>query len=553
MTFTLAKSAALAAVLALPLAASAQLQITEIMYNPVGNDAVYEWFEVRNIGATAIDLNGYQIEGVGDLYRESFSRTISNALDPTTTIAPGQVAVVYDGFVSSANTSYNNNDDTFRTVWGIPASVPVIAGDFFPDLSNSGKGFGLWADNASILLDSVPGVTVPADRTVTGLANAVASVTYGVSAPWPTSSDAFSIQWTGNGDPNDGANWYRSEAGGAGVRTSLPIIDMTGGFKNSPNDLGNPGIVQGTPPAAPGLIISEIMYNPTSSTPAESDWEWVEIYNNTGAPIDFAATPYVIDDDDDNALTAANLTSGLIPAGETAVLFSGNNTTLAEMQTAWGASVNLIPFSGAYTGFSNTAGAAGGDRISIWESFAAYSSEVVTTGGNARTFANADASVKYLNNADGWPDDNGTSSIYLSDLSADSSVGSNWLLSGNLNDFDSYNATGILLSSITRYEGGDLASPGEFTALTPEVLAGDYNDDGVVNAADYTVWRDGGVLVNETETPGSNTIEDYNVWATNYGATSGSAVAVPEPMAVFSVAGALACLAGFRRRRESRQ
>jgi hypothetical protein len=533
MTFTLAKSAALAAVMAMPLTAAAQLQITEIMYNPVGNDAVYEWFEVRNIGATAIDLNGYQIEAVDDLYRESFSRTISNSIDPTTTIGPGEVAVIYDGFVSTANPSYNYSDDTFRTVWGIPASVPVIAADFFPDLGNSGKGIGLWADNASIVLDSVPGAVVPEDRIVTGLANAAAGVTYGVTSPWPSNSDSFSIQWTGNGDPNNGANWYRSEASGAGVRTSLPIIDTTGGFKNSPNDLGNPGIVQGTPPAAPGLIISEVMYNPTSATPAESDWEWVEIYNNTGAPIDFSATPYVI----------ANLTSGLIPAGETAVLFSGNNTTLADMQTAWGASVNLIPFSGAFTGFAN-----GGDRISIWDSLSDYTSEPVTTGSGARTFQNAAASVLVKNNTEGWPDDNGTSSIYLSDLSADSSVGSNWLLSGNLNDFDSYNATGIPLSSITRYEGGDLASPGEFTALTPEVLVGDYNDDGVVNAADYTIWRDGGVLVNETETPGSNTIEDYNVWATNYGATSGSAVAVPEPMAVFSVAGALACLAGFRRR-----
>jgi hypothetical protein len=536
MTFTLAKSAALALLLALPFAASAQLQITEIMYNPVGNDAVYEWFEVRNIGATAIDLNGYQIEGVDDLYRESFSRTISNALDPTTTIGPGQVAVVYDGFVSSANTSYNNNDDTFREVWGIPASVPVIAGDFFPDLSNSGKGFGLWADNASILLDSVPGETVPADRTVTGYANAAAGITYGVSSPWPTSSDAFSIQWTGNGDPNDGANWYRSEAGGAGVRTSLPIIDLTGGFKNSPNDLGNPGIVQGTPPAAPGLIISEVMYNPTSATPAESDWEWVEIYNNTGAPIDFSATPYVIDDDDDNALAAANLTSGLIPAGETAVLFSGNNTTLADMQTAWGASVNLIPFSGAFTGFAN-----GGDRISIWDSLSDYTSEPVTTGSGARTFQNAAASVLVKNNTEGWPDDNGTSSIYLSDLSADSSVGSNWLLSGNLNDFDSYNATGIPLSSITRYEGGDLASPGEFTALTTPDLPGDYNGDLVVDVADYTVWRDG-------NSP-DDTIAGYNLWAANYGATSASSsIAVPEPATMLTIFGALACVAGFRRR-----
>src|SRR5262249_12491269 len=44
---------------------------------------------------------------------------------------------------------------------------------------------------------------------------------------------------------------------------------------------------------------------------------------------------------------------------------------------------------------------------------------------------------------------------------------------------------------------------------------GDYNDDGVVNAADYTRWRDAmttnATLPNDS-TPGTVTIDDYNVW-----------------------------------------
>lgn len=74
-------------------------------------------------------------------------------------------------------------------------------------------------------------------------------------------------------------------------------------------------------------------------------------------------------------------------------------------------------------------------------------------------------------------------------------------------------------------------------------LAGDYNGDGVVNLADYTVWRDrlsGGTLVNETTTPGSVDLADYLVWKSSF-ATAGAITAkhvftaVPEPSACLSM------------------
>lgn len=55
-------------------------------------------------------------------------------------------------------------------------------------------------------------------------------------------------------------------------------------------------------------------------------------------------------------------------------------------------------------------------------------------------------------------------------------------------------------------------------------LPGDYNLDGSVDAADYTVWRD--------NTEGLFTAADYTVWVNNFGATAGASVpasAVPEP------------------------
>jgi hypothetical protein len=71
------------------------------------------------------------------------------------------------------------------------------------------------------------------------------------------------------------------------------------------------------------------------------------------------------------------------------------------------------------------------------------------------------------------------------------------------------------------------------------VLFGDYNDDGVVDAADYTRWRDAlgsdTVLPNDPS-PGMVNDEDYNTWKNNFGQTSGggslSSAAVPEPATI---------------------
>jgi hypothetical protein len=76
-------------------------------------------------------------------------------------------------------------------------------------------------------------------------------------------------------------------------------------------------------------------------------------------------------------------------------------------------------------------------------------------------------------------------------------------------------------------------------------LPGDYNSNGIVDAADYVVWR---------KTDGSQA--GYDLWRTNFGRTAGSgatagsssSAAVPEPAAILMVL--IACSAVlFRRRR----
>jgi pectate lyase len=87
-----------------------------------------------------------------------------------------------------------------------------------------------------------------------------------------------------------------------------------------------------------------------------------------------------------------------------------------------------------------------------------------------------------------------------------------------------------------------------------ETLAGDYNDDGTVDAADYTVWRDslasGTPLLNETMSLGTVDGEDYTAWKANFGATQGgdgSQSSVPEPTSLgLALVSSIALLAGRR-------
>jgi hypothetical protein len=70
-------------------------------------------------------------------------------------------------------------------------------------------------------------------------------------------------------------------------------------------------------------------------------------------------------------------------------------------------------------------------------------------------------------------------------------------------------------------------------------IAGDFNGDGTVDAADYVLWRKGAAV--------PNTPQNYTLWRTNFDMTDGAGASVstsssvPEPTAMGLVIGALLC------------
>ena len=94
------------------------------------------------------------------------------------------------------------------------------------------------------------------------------------------------------------------------------------------------------------------------------------------------------------------------------------------------------------------------------------------------------------------------------------------------------------------------------TGVPAPALPGDYNGDNIVDAIDYTVWRDNldaSVALPNDETPGTVDAGDYDVWKAHFGeslAGSGgqSANVVPEPAALFLILAAAAVGLLARRR-----
>jgi hypothetical protein len=129
------------------------------------------------------------------------------------------------------------------------------------------------------------------------------------------------------------------------------------------------------------------------------------------------------------------------------------------------------------------------------------------------------------------------------------------LAQGGMQAFDAFFAPTTVgsFSAVYTLHLSDEDLPGEqlqtltLNLLAQAVLAGDFNTDGIVDAADYVVWRDGLDSI--------YTLEEYEVWRAHFGETAGGApppsTAIPEPGCTLLVFIAI-CLSCLRRQRFAR-
>lgn len=97
---------------------------------------------------------------------------------------------------------------------------------------------------------------------------------------------------------------------------------------------------------------------------------------------------------------------------------------------------------------------------------------------------------------------------------------------------------------------------GQVGSVNLAQIAGDYNHNGAVDAADYVLWRDSLNSTTQLAADGSSNgvvdVADYGIWRTAFGAGSGASLgsAIPEPNSLFGIlAIAATAVARCRRRR----
>ncbi|ESA36976.1 endonuclease exonuclease phosphatase [Leptolyngbya sp. Heron Island J] len=372
--------------------ASFDLQITEIWSGQSGDDLTADWFEITNTGTTA------WVSGVDpDLFYDDESQDAAAAdlIQGITQLEPGDSAIVVIDNAAAVT--------DFINVWSPVIDLTGVEVGFV-----DGAGLGSGGDAVTLWVG---------DPTTTGVLADVEAY------PAATSGVSYDVDLAAE-----------SVAGQNGAVETLALAG-TSGTEPAVGSPGNGAPIAVTPTV--DLVISEIMFNPAS---AESDWEWVELFNAGANAVDLSG--YVIDDNNGTAVSSANIASGVIQAGETAILYNADAVSEADFTAAWGTGINLV----AVTDWSALGLNNGGDTIGLWDSFASYS-------GDNQTQANALISVSY----DGTLDD-GAGSIYLTDLRDQNS----FALSGD----------GVVTPAGDAYtsraaggnSGNDIGSPGGFVS-----------------------------------------------------------------------------------------
>jgi hypothetical protein len=114
----------------------------------------------------------------------------------------------------------------------------------------------------------------------------------------------------------------------------------------------------------------------------------------------------------------------------------------------------------------------------------------------------------------------------------------------------SYVGFGMRSYRVLRLDNFRLSQMSQFTP-------GDFNEDGAVDTADYTIWADnytgsggtgGTPSTGDANGDGAVDTADYTIWADNYTGSSAAASSVPEPAALTLLLGAILTLCLSRRR-----
>ena len=126
----------------------------------------------------------------------------------------------------------------------------------------------------------------------------------------------------------------------------------------------------------------------------------------------------------------------------------------------------------------------------------------------------------------------GTADVGYAELDANDTV-AGLVLGGVAKAAGTYGSS----SSSATFKDDEYFSGTGILTVTPAGVPGDYNNNGVVDMADYVLWRNGGPLQNEVASTGTVDAADYDAWRARFGNTPAAAAGlnnavVPEPSTI---------------------
>jgi hypothetical protein len=232
------------------------------------------------------------------------------------------------------------------------------------------------------------------------------------------------------------------------------------------------------------------------------------------------------------------------------------NNFFLNLQTFTTSSPELVGLS--TNTIASTASIATGDPITF-----NFNHLALTYGANNQDeIGNNNYAAIFVNNAGGTLTPVLVSALGVNYLNGQNEIQSDYGPPGDYylstSNFTTTNSFGTFLNSFNQTDTGRYGDSNFVASYDlPAGVAGDYNGNGVVDAADYVLWRNGGPLQNEVATVGSVSPEDYTAWRARFGNTTGSgtasssamgAAAVPEPASLLLIVfGGPLCIP-FRRR-----
>lgn len=248
-----------------------------------------------------------------------------------------------------------------------------------------------------------------------------------------------------------------------------------------------------TPPPV-SIVISEIMYNPASSEGNAASPEWVEVVNTGAAAVDLGG--WLFDDEDSSNWGAIPANTVLNP-NQIAVFFDATLMSAAQFRTDWAVPAGALVVGIGWGNLANTP---------------SPTNEILQLFNNI----GVEMDVVNFDDASPWPGAADGPSIYLKNLSADNNNGANWGRSAA-------GVGGAVSPTGATFSPSDVGSPGRV------FLAGDFNLNGSVDAADYVLWRKtlGSTTNLQADQSGPSVgvpngvvdQADYAYWRSNFGAT----------------------------------